>query len=73
MSTVSLLIETEQWHKLLRRADQVGQRVSIEHGKKKPRELPTRSWQAVSSWHVFVAGLTTIEIPTCLLILLRPP
>jgi hypothetical protein len=34
MSTVSLLIETEQWHKLLRRADQVGQRVSIEHGKK---------------------------------------
>ena len=30
----SLLIETEQRRKLLRRADQVGERVSIEHGKK---------------------------------------
>ena len=30
----SLLIETEQRRKLLRRADQVGQRVSIEHVKK---------------------------------------
>jgi hypothetical protein len=30
----SLLIETEQRRKLLRRADQIGQGVSIEHGKK---------------------------------------